>query len=184
MNTPNTFETLQKSFAPLYSYQLPAWWQTSQGMMLIGISIVSGITLIGTLVWYKWWYKPPLTLTQWCTKELAALTILLERNPRNYKRFFGAATFFFKQYLVHVYEWNVLDKTDDELWEFLQHKSEIPKKILPTIQELLSYAQIIKFADAHALAEKAEEAQEYLKIITGALQTPQSVTKTIRTTSK
>jgi len=184
MNTHNSLDTLRQSFAPLYSYQLPAWWQTTEGIIIS----ICGVLILGLIIaaaaWYRWWYTPPLTLPQWCTRELAALTVLLERRPINYKRFFGAATFFFKQYLVHVYEWNVLDKTDDELWDFLEHKPEIPKKILPAIQELLSYAQIIKFADTQALAEKAEEAQEYLKIITGALQTPQSVTKTIRTTSK
>jgi hypothetical protein len=170
MTTHNPLESLQQSFTPLYSYQLPAWWQTTEGIMLILGGIIIGSMIIAYALWYRWWYTPPLTLTQWCTRELAALTVLLERRPMNYKRFFGAATFFFKQYLVHVYEWDVLNKTDDELWEFLQHKPEIPKKILPATQELLSYAQIIKFADAQALAEKAEEAQEYLKLITGALQ--------------
>ncbi len=184
MNTPHSLDTIRQSFTPLYSYQLPPWWQTTEGILIIvsGALILTAV-IIGA-IWYRWWYTPPLTLAQWCERELTALTTLLERRPLNYKRFFGAATFFFKQYLVHVYEWNVLDKTDDELWEFLQQKSEIPKKILPAIQELLSYAQIIKFADAQALAEKAEEAQEYLKIITRALQTPQAMAKIIRASSK
>ncbi len=162
--------SLVDAFTPLYTYQLPAWWQTTQGMMAISAGTVLLALVIGFLVWYRYWYRPPLTLEQWSTQELKALGVLLSRHPINYKRFFGAATFFFKQYLVRLHGWKVLDKTDDELWDFISSRSEIPAKLYPAIKELLSYAQVVKFADAQALAEKAEEAQHYLEMIIDTLQ--------------
>jgi len=168
MNT-NPADTLAQTFVPLYSYQLPAWWQTTQGMLIIAGGSAVTTLLIAYLVWYRFWYKPPLTLEQWKTRELQALKSLLKRHPISYKRFFGAATFFFKQYLVRLFGWKVVDKTDDELWDFISTKNEIPAKLHGPIKELLSYAQVVKFADAQALAEKAEEAEYYLTLITEQL---------------
>jgi hypothetical protein len=168
MNT-NPADTLAQTFIPLYSYQLPAWWQTTQGMLIIVGSISLALLLIAYLVWYRFWYKPPLTLEQWKVRELQALKALLKRHPINYKRFFSAATFFFKQYLVKLFGWKVIDKTDDELWNFISTKNEISAKLHVPIKELLSYAQVVKFADAQALAEKAEEAEQYLSLITDEL---------------
>ncbi|MDQ5890462.1 MAG: hypothetical protein QG604_336 [Candidatus Dependentiae bacterium] len=175
MNTSPAAQ-LTESFTRLYSYQLPAWWQTTAGMLAIAAGVVALSLVIGGIVWYRWFYRPPLTLEQWAARELDALSTLLARQPVNYKRFFGAATFFFKQYLVRLHNWKVLDKTDDELWEFINGREEIPHNIRPAIKELLSYAQIVKFADAQALAEKAEEAQHYLGVVTQTL----SLTKTQR----
>jgi len=169
MNAPQT--DLTELFKPLYSYELPAWWQTKAGVMIIIAGAVVTCALLSFLAWYRWWYKPPLTLEQWRDKEIEALGTLLNRHPVNYKRFFGAATFFFKQYLTRLYGWKILDKTDDELWRFIEQKNEIPKELHGSIQELLSYAQIVKFADAQALAEKAEEAQKHLTTITSSLRT-------------
>ncbi|MDQ5940440.1 MAG: hypothetical protein QG632_166 [Candidatus Dependentiae bacterium] len=171
--------SLADAFTPLYTYQLPAWWQTTQGMMIIGAGTILFTLVISFLVWYRYWYRPPLTLEQWSTQELKALGFLLSRQPINYKRFFGAATFFFKQYLVRLHGWKVLDKTDDELWDFVSGRSEIPAKLHPAIKELLSYAQVVKFADAQALAEKAEEAQHYLEMIISTLQETHKDTKNV-----
>ncbi len=168
MNT-SPADTLEQTFVPLYSYQLPEWWQTTQGKVGIGMGMLILGVMIGYALWYRFWYKPPLTLEQWTARELQALKVLLERKPINYKRFFSAATFFLKQYLAKLYGWKVMDKTDDELWDFLETKTEIPPKLHPSIKELLSYAQTVKFADAQALAEKAEEAEHYLTLVTSTL---------------
>jgi hypothetical protein len=168
MNT-NPAETLAHTFTPLYSYQLPAWWQTTYGICGITAGGILVGLLVGYAIWYRFWYKPPLTLEQWTMRELNALKTLLNRHPINYKRFFGAATFFFKQYLVKLYGWNVMDKTDDELYEFIANQPHLPRSLHSPIKELLSYAQVVKFADAQALAEKAEEAEEYLKMLTKEL---------------
>jgi len=177
MNQAAPTTSLAAAFAPLYTYELPAWWQTTEGIIIIAIGACALVAVLTFLVWYRYWYRPPLTLEQWSTQELKALGILLNRQPINYKRFFSAATFFFKQYLVRLYGWKVLDKTDDELWDFISKREEIPAKLHPAIKELLSYAQVVKFADAQALAEKAEEAQNYLEMIIEALQVEQTITK-------
>jgi|GEM_PF-2245425 len=175
MNTPQQGPTppdLQSFFTPLYSYQLPPWWQTPAGKCYIAGGITLAAACIAWLAWYRWWYKPPLTLPQWRAKELEALTALLTRQPVNYKRFFGAATFFVKQYLSKLYGWSLLDKTDDELWSFLQTKEEeFPPSLHEPIKDLLLSAQMVKFADADVLADKAALAQEHVATITHALYT-------------
>ena len=165
-----TPEKLAQAFKPLYSYQLPAWWQTKQGALIL---IVGGILAIGMLcflAWYRWWYRPPLTLTQWRDRELESLAEMLTHDHVNYKRFFGATTFFLKQYLLRLYGWQVLDKTDDELLAIVATKEEVPESLVPRIHELLSYAQMVKFADQVALAEKADEALRTVRTIVGRLQ--------------
>lgn len=160
---PMTPETIANAFTPLYSYQMPAWWQTLQGTVVLTIGGSVLLLAIGYGVWYRWWYRPPLTLEQWRERELVALREILNDEPVNYKRFFGAATFFLKQYMLRLYGWQVLDKTDDELLVFVTAQKQVPKKIHAQIAELLSYAQMVKFADQAALAEKADDAFKCLR---------------------
>lgn len=161
---------LVEAFSPLYSYKLPAWWQTPGGIAAIGGGILAALLCLAVAAWYRWWYTPPLTLAQWRLQELKALASLLAKNQIDHRRFFGATTFFLKQFLLKMYGWHVLDKTDDELWDFIQKKeTEIPKDLHPALQDLLSYAQVAKFADAQAIKEKAEEAERGVASITQTL---------------
>lgn len=161
---------LAQEFAPLYSYKLPAWWQTLPGLITIGALSVTLLVLVAVGVWYQWFYHPPLTLEQWHTKEFKALRALLAREQVNYKQFFGAATFVFKQYLLRLYGWNVLDKTDEELWTFVTMRPEIPVALHEPIKKLLSYAQMVKFADESALAESTNKALDTLEEIVNTLR--------------
>lgn len=165
-------ETLAKAFEPIYSYRMPAWWHTKQGGITL---IIGGVLLCGMLTflaWYRWWYRPPLTLEQWRERELKALRDMRAMPKVNYKLFFGAATFFLKQYLHRLYGWKVLDKTDDELLAFVAVQDEVPELLVKQIEELLSYAQMVKFADQAALAEKADEALTCLRMVVKRLQIP------------
>ena len=167
-----TPDKLAQAFQPLYSYHLPAWWQTQQGVLMIAGIGVAVAALVCFFVWYRWFYHPPLTLAQWRQRELDALALMLTHDRVNYKHFFSATTFFLKQYLLRLYGWQVLDKTDDELLAIVATKQEVSKKLLPRIEELLSYAQMVKFADQAALAEKADEALRTVRTIVGSLQHP------------
>jgi hypothetical protein len=97
---------------------------------------------------------------------------MLTMSHVNYKFFFSAATFFLKQYLHRLYGWKVLDKTDDELLAFVKVHDEVPELIVKQVEELLSYAQMVKFADQAALAEKADEALTCLKMVVKRLRLP------------
>lgn len=168
--TPSpSINQLAAVFSPLYSYKLPPWWKTPQGIAIIAGCLLLLILGAGAIAWYRWWYKPPLTLAQWRAQELKALSMLLAKNHIDHRRFFGATTFFLKQFLVKLYGWQVLDKTDDELWDFIQHTEGVPASLYPMIQELLSYAQLAKFADAQVIQEKAEEAGRHIDMITAIL---------------
>lgn len=161
---------LAETFAPRYSYAMPAWWQTKQGGIIIIAAGIGLLALIALAVWYRFFYRPPLTLAQWRQRELRALQEMRSREVVNYKIFFGAVTFFLKQYLLRLYGWQILDKTDDELLGFLNQQKEIPASLRPRIEELLSYAQMVKFADQAALAERADEALTLLKLIVKSLK--------------
>ena len=80
--------------------------------------------------------------------------------------------FFLKQYLLRLYGWQVLDKTDDELLAIIATKKEISSKIIPRVEQLLSFAQMVKFADQNVLAEKADEGLRSIRLIIGSLQPP------------
>jgi len=166
---PQTAESLAELFKPLYTYKLPPWWQTTNGMLAIAAASLLLAALLAFGIWRRFFYKPPLTFAQWRNQELAALAVLLEKKHINHKHFFSVATFFLKQFLFKMYGWRVLDKTDDELWSFIETKTEIPASLHPALQELLSYAQLAKFADATVLKEKADEAQSHLAEVTDAL---------------
>jgi len=157
----------------LYSYQLPVWWQTKQGALTLLAGGMVLLVMLAVAVWYLFFYRPPLTLTQWRTRELQALSDMLEAPTVNYKRFFSATTFFLKQYLLRLYGWQVLDKTDDELMAFVATKREVPKKLLPRIEQLLCLAQMVKFADQQALASNADEALSCLDAVVGELKAPE-----------
>ena len=138
-------ETLTKAFQPVYSYRMPVWWQTKNGVLMLcgGLAILMG--MLAFLAWYRWWYRPPLTLEQWRDRELRALRDMRAQSNINFKFFFSAATFFLKQYLHRLYGWKVIDKTDDELLAFVSVQDEIPERLVGQIEALLSYAQMVKF---------------------------------------
>lgn len=163
-------ETLAKAFEPIYSYRMPVWWHTKIGILTLAGGGVLVLAMLAFLIWYRWWYQPPLTLEQWRERELRALRDMRGTPQVNYKSFFGAATFFLKQYLHRLYGWKVLDKTDDELLAFVSVQDEVPNVLLKQIEELLSYAQMVKFADQSALSEKADEAIICLKNVVKRLQ--------------
>lgn len=167
---PMTPETLANAFTPLYSYQMPAWWQTPYGALVVMVGGVLLVLLVCYGAWYWWWYKPPLTLAQWRERELTAIACILEQEQVDYKRFFGAATFFLKQYMLRLYGWQVLDKTDDELMVFVAAQKQVPKKMHQQIADVLSYAQMVKFADQAALAEKAEETMSCVREVVAQLK--------------
>ena len=91
-----TPEKLAQAFTPLYSYQFPAWWRTQQGILFLIGTILFVLALSAFFIWYRWFYRPPLTLSQWRNRELNALAGMLTQESVNYKHFFGATTFFFK----------------------------------------------------------------------------------------
>lgn len=156
----------------IYSYHLPPFYRTTKGMLIIGGCVVLAAALIGLLVWWRT-RKRPLTLKAWGQREVAALAKELRQDPVNYKRYFGAVTFFIKQYLHRLYDWPFIDKTDEEVKAFLVDKQEVPESLKGQFDELFSYAQMVKFADQAALAEKASDAQRILKNTLASLEVPQ-----------
>jgi hypothetical protein len=161
---------LAKEFTPLYSFRMPPWWKTLPGILTITGMILVLIALIGFGIWYKWFYEPPLTFEQWHTKEFKALRSMLKKEQVNHKQFFGAVTFLFKQYLYRLYGWNVSGKTDEELWEFVVLRPEIDRSLHEPIKELLSYAQVVKFADQTELNKSTEQALATLEEIVDTLR--------------
>lgn len=172
-------EVSTKDFQALYDYCLPSFWQSGTGIALIA---GGALALCGTLVfvWWRLWGRTrPMTLSLWAKRELAALKAELakEEDKVNYKRFFGAVTFFIKQYLFRLYGWQILDKTDEEVKVFVEDKKEVSAAMKQQFEELFSYAQMVKFADKSALHEKAEDAMRITTQVVKELKPPKDEAK-------
>lgn len=169
-------------FKALYGYAIPSFWQSTLGVVIVVASIVTIVALL-YLVWWRFWGQPqPMTLSLWAKRELAALKAELAKDEDkvNYKRFFGAVTFFIKQYLFRLYQWQILDKTDEEVKAFVEDKQEVSKAMKQQFEELFSYAQMVKFADKSALHEKAEDAMRIATQVVKELKPPKDEEKKTR----
>lgn len=161
-------------FEALYGYYLPSFWQTTTGMVVLAAGTLL-LAVVAVFVWWRIWGRPkPMTLARWAKRELAALKAELAKDDDkiNYKRFFGAVTFFIKQYLFRLYSWQILDKTDEEVKAFVEDKQEVSKAMRLQFEELFSYAQMVKFADKSALHDKAEDALRIAKQVVKELKPP------------
>jgi len=162
---------MNESVVAIYSYELTSFWQTSAGIgIIVGIIIVATGFIAGAL-WYRK-RRQPLTLRAWAEREIEEIARSTDAESVNYRVFFGKVTFFIKQYLVRLYAWPVLDKTDSELLAFVEDKQEIPKKLQTQFSELFSYAQMVKFAGEDALRERAQDAIRILRQVVETLLVP------------
>lgn len=172
-------EVSSKDFSAVYGYYLPSFWQTTAGMLtMAGIAFAVAAVLV--FIWWRVCRRPkPMTLSRWAKRELAALKAELAKDDDkvNYKRFFGAVTFFIKQYLFRLYAWQILDKTDEEVKAFVEDKQEVSKAMKLQFEELFSYAQMVKFADKSALHEKAEDALRIATQVVKELKAPKTEEK-------
>ncbi len=140
------------NFYEIYDYYTPPFWQTTWFMIAL-LALVIGIILVLYFMLRK-------------KKKIPAWTIALQRlnglssnkfqTQSDFKLFYFNLTSTLKNYLHERFGFTILDKTDDELVDWLELQKFDPL-IIDTLKKIVSNAVLVKFAKLETLAANAQE---------------------------
>jgi hypothetical protein len=145
-------------FYEIYEYYYQPLWTTKPFKISI---LIIALTLLVTVIFFTVRYfikkKQLAALFPW-EWALVKLQKLLPQNcstKNDFKKFYFELTFIIKNYLQKRYDWNTLDKTDQELIIYLENKN-FDKPLLNNLKQMMEGAMEIKFANEYALKTQAE----------------------------
>ncbi|MBD3231264.1 hypothetical protein GF322_01245 [Candidatus Dependentiae bacterium] len=92
----------------------------------------------------------------WAFKSLNDLSLDNVQSKVDFKNFYFELTSILKQYLNKRFGWDTIDKTDDELIQYLKIKN-LDSNLLNIIQNIAQEAVWIKFANQDALKLQAKK---------------------------
>lgn len=147
-------------FYEIYDYYTVPFWHTTWFMVIIAFFIIALIGIIFFIIRRKKTISPSI----WLEREVKKLNISSLQHKNDFKAFYFTLTHIIKVYLVRRYSWKVMDKTDDELVEFLERK-QCDLVVIQAVQKIVTCAQSIKFANVDALRSEAEESLDDVKLI-------------------
>lgn len=139
-------------FYDIYDYYTIPFWQTTWFMICMGLLIACMIAVVIFVMLRKKKQQLP---WEWAEQQLQELSSMPRVDKNDYKKFYFALTAIIKGYLNRRYQWNLADKTDEELITWLNEQNFDPE-IITTLQALADGALSIKFANADALKTQAE----------------------------
>lgn len=148
-----------------YDYYYIPFWQT-RGFVLLFIAFVLLCVVVGGM-WYYLRFRArdavlkQLTPGQWALQKLSQLSPEQCASPEAFKKFYFDLTNIVKVYLHKRYGWPVLDKTDNELLEFVQ-KNQFDRALVKDLRTVFSGALYIKFAGQDALRTQAERDRDLM----------------------
>lgn len=130
-------------FHDIYDYYYQPFTQT----FLFKILILLGIFIFVSIIVYVIIRRKKRTVSswEWALKEIDSLDLTSCKTKKDFKRLYFALTEIIKQYLYKRYGWKTLNKTDEELINYLtDQKFDIT--LLASLQKMLEGAVWIKFA--------------------------------------
>lgn len=133
-------------------YEIPLW-QTLWFQIPIGIIT---LLLVGSIVYFILHRKKP-KLSAWEIARQQLSLINLERcsNKQDFKKVYFDITTILKSYIQERYQWDIIDKTDDEMIAYLT-KNEFNPELLEAIKKLLYGSSLVKYADEVALKTQVD----------------------------
>lgn len=145
-------------------YELP-FYQTILGQFIIVTAILISIVFIIYLflIHRK---KKTLLPWEWATKELQTLAVEKCITKEDYKKIYFRMSSILKNYLHKRFFWATIDKTDDELIQYLEQQKFDPS-LLEMLKPLLEGAQWIKFANEDVLRNQATKDHATALLIIG-----------------
>ncbi|MBU1008313.1 hypothetical protein KKA53_04535 [Candidatus Dependentiae bacterium] len=149
----------ETTFYDIYDYIYTPFWQTKHFLVLLA-SILAIACLIGIFFWIrhvknKNQIKPTITPWESALRELRALTPHTYETKEEFKKFYFTITRIIKKYFEKQFSFDVIDKTDDELIDYLQSKN-LDTKQIQKLKIVLNGSLLIKYANAQALREQAQ----------------------------
>ena len=150
MKTPEFYDIYDFIYIPV--------WKTNT---FITIMIILGAILFlitGYIIYkkYKTEVITPLTPQEWALGELTKLDPMKYEKKEDFKKFYFTLGNIYKKYLKKAHKWDVLEKTDQELLDFLREKA-VQENHVVIIEKVFTGSLLIKFANAEALKAQAQE---------------------------
>ncbi|MFH1461828.1 MAG: hypothetical protein ABIF12_02700 [bacterium] len=145
-------------FYESYGYYSQPLWKNIYFKIFI---ILFFILLVGIIIFFVIKYinkkkERKLFSWEWAYLQLNKIDIKSCESKNDFKKFYFDITEVIKNYFQKRYDWNVLDKTDEELIHFLiLHKFDLI--LVKDLKSVFDDAQFIKFADQEAFRPQAEK---------------------------
>ena len=160
-------------FYDIYEYYSTPYWQKPwfyvSAIFLVGL-------LIGLLVFYIWFKRRHLMAPwDWAFNELARLSKKSLQTKDDIKRYYFELTRIIKTYLAKRYDWNIYNKTDDELVMFLEEK-KFNADLIAMLKKTAEGAQWIKFANETALKAQIDQDLQTVKTLIEQTRNPDAKT--------
>ncbi len=153
MSTPRMDE-----FYDIYGiWHIPWWQRTVVKNVVWALAIILLMTLIIFLVKKFSKRKIKLSACDVALRDLASLGTSDILNEHKSRVFYSRLTETIKKYLVSRYGFDIYGKTDKEVLTYLDDQVTFPRDLLPVLQEILSHASAIKFANVSGVVEQMEK---------------------------
>jgi hypothetical protein len=151
----------QVHFYDIYGYVHTPFWKTK--IFITSMLVISTILIaLLSYVLYKQYKKrqaekkPELQPWQKAIEMLKKLTPEKYETKEKFKKFYFQISHIFKSFLQEQFGWDVLEKTDDELINFLREKN-FDENLVKNLKSILEGSLLIKFANEQALKEQARK---------------------------
>ena len=146
-------------FYDIYDYVYVPFWQTGSFRLAIFALFILGIT--GLIYFWFLHRRKRKAISKQLSPAEQALVELGKLSPQSYetkeelKVFYFTLTIIIKTFLQTELAWQVCEKTDNELIEYLKDRS-FDQKSISELEQVLQGSLLIKFANAQTLREQAE----------------------------
>lgn len=138
----------------IYEFYEPHWWENTWikiAIIILGLIIIAGLTYF--LLTRR---RKPLTPGQLALKELAGLDGKDFSTKKEVRLAYFTLTSIIKRYLKSQFGLRVLDKTDDEVIEFIEEK-QFHAPTLEALKKIHSNSLLVKFANYDMIKTQAEQ---------------------------
>ncbi|MFA5306558.1 MAG: hypothetical protein WC365_03850 [Candidatus Babeliales bacterium] len=140
-------------YEEIYDFYTPPFWQTT--WFYVSVALFAALLIgLGIYLFIRVRTKP-LSAWEWALRELRATTPLRCNTKEDFKKFYFHLTAITKMYLHRRYSWDIDDRTDLELVQFLEQQA-FDRDTIQMLQKVAEGALWVKYANMDALKSQAE----------------------------
>lgn len=143
-------------FFDIYDYVYQPVWQTTPFKIGSGIIAVLVLAALIGLIIYLRRRKKQLSPWAWALREIASISLEKCVKKSDFKKVYFQLTDILKQYFQKRYGWQTINKTDDELINYLT-KQQFDYALLTELQKMFEGSLWVKFANQEMLKTQAQK---------------------------
>ena len=145
-----------EAFFDIYDFYYIPWWQTRP---FIYAAVIFGFIVAALLSYFVARYirskrKRELLPWEWAQQELKTLSPQNLVEKHEFKKFYVGLIEILKKYLLLRFGWHLSTCTDEEVITFVKKHDQ---DMATQLESIVNGARMIKFANQHALHDKANE---------------------------